>query len=57
MEIEKRFTKADFGEDYVPIDPISKLKSELEIWAPLEDNIKVSDRSPKIAVYITLCYI
>lgn len=40
-EIDKRLETADFGEDHVPLDIVSKLKTELELNTPLEPHIKV----------------
>lgn len=41
-ELENRLNKADFGEDHIPTDTASKLKSELELYIPLDKHIKVS---------------
>lgn len=40
-EIDIRLAKADFGEDHVPVNLVSKLKSELELSSPLEPHIRV----------------
>lgn len=40
-EIDERLKKADFGEDHVEVDLVSKLKTELELNSPLEPDIKV----------------
>lgn len=42
VELENRLSKADFGENHVPVDPVSKLKSELELFMPLDEQVKVN---------------
>ncbi|VEN42917.1 unnamed protein product [Callosobruchus maculatus] len=39
-EVDNRLAIADFGEDHIPLDPADKLKCELELCVPLEENIK-----------------
>lgn len=41
LDLNKRLEQADFGEDYVPIDPVSKLKSELQLSVSLDELTKV----------------
>ncbi|KAG5862192.1 hypothetical protein JTB14_009784 [Gonioctena quinquepunctata] len=40
MALDHRLAIADYGEDHIPSDYTLKLKSELEIFAPLEEDIK-----------------
>lgn len=42
IQLDKQLAKADFGEDHVPFDPLSKLKSELELHLPLDEEVKVN---------------
>lgn len=42
LEVEKQLGKADFGEDHVPVDPVSMLKIQLELDTTIEPNIKAS---------------
>lgn len=40
MEVDLRLARADFGEDYVPVEPSYKLKSQLCLNAPLSQHVK-----------------
>lgn len=40
-EIDRKLETADFGEDHVPVDVVSKLKEELELNISLPPKIKV----------------
>lgn len=40
-EIDAKLSAADFGDDHVPVDLVSKLKAELELNTSLEPDIKV----------------
>lgn len=42
MEIDLRLARADFGDDYVPIEPTAKLKSQLQLYTKLNPLISVS---------------
>lgn len=39
MELDKRLAEADYGVDYEPLS-VSRLKHQLELYCPLEENIK-----------------
>ncbi|XP_044746855.1 putative ribosome-binding factor A, mitochondrial isoform X2 [Coccinella septempunctata] len=39
MELDKRMTQADYGEEYEPLS-VSRLKHQLELFCPLEENVK-----------------
>nr|XP_023020771.1 uncharacterized protein LOC111509289 [Leptinotarsa decemlineata] len=40
VALEKRLAIADYGEDYVPSDEAVQMKSEFELYVPLEDETK-----------------
>lgn len=40
-EIDRQLNNADFGDDHVPIDLITKLKTEFELNTSLEPDVKV----------------
>jgi ribosome-binding factor A len=44
VEVESRLAKADFGEDHIPTEMATKLKSQMELFAPLPSAVKVFNR-------------
>ena len=41
MEINERLKRADYGEDYVPVDPASMLVTNLELNVRFSEDMKV----------------
>lgn len=47
-EIDRKLNVADFGDDHVPVDLISKLKTEFELNTGLTSDVKVHCRSMSV---------
>lgn len=54
IEIDKKLAIADFGDDHVPLDIVSKLKTDLELNSPLEPEVKVY---AVLIMILTICLI